>query len=1037
MPAVGGFGRGDRITVGSGTAAETVTVDGVGTATTACTTAFADTVAGATTVPVTAVPSTLTVGSALLIGDERVTVTSLGTPGRATTLTAAVVAGATTITVAAATGIAAGDTLHLDTGNAREIRTVAAVNGTAVTLTTALAADHAATTAVRALGTGIGVTPALAGPHPAGEPVRTPDGTGIKLNRLTAAHPAGDPVANQATKKLVAVLAARCQTADCATQPAPVLLDRTTIKDLTKNVTADGRISWTAPTGDLPWTLLAYYQTADGSVLRGYQAGSPNLAVDHLSTAGAKVMTDFFDQRLLNPTVKKLIQDINRTGTSTFFEDSLELSGTLKWTGDFRREFEQRRGYPLTTALPAIAGTGRNATTTPPFDFGDGIGARIRTDYRNTWSDLYITKYLATYQNWANKFGSAMRAQTYGDPIDTGWASANIGVPENESIAANNNNEGPEENFRITATGAHLNGNTLVSSECCASFRARYGQKLEGPWGDADTIGTGVGTLAWAYQGYAAGVTQLIWHGWTYQNGPAAVWPGDHAWGPGGATGFNVGDAYGPRVPSWEDHRTVNDHLARIQLALRQGRPDMDVAVYYHDYGMKGTSNGVSTTGAQFAGDSALSRNGYLYEYLSPEFLRGKDATYRNGSLFASTSGYQALVLNNQATLPVDIARKLIGLAQAGMPIVFVGTLPDRTPGGKDTAREDAELKSLTARLLAMRTVRQAATEADLPAALAGLGIRPSVQRDKPEAAIQAIVRRTPTTDYYFLWNRTNSAVEQNLTLKGSGAPFLLDTWNGTISRLTRFTAAKQGVQLPVRLGANDATLIALSRTNLDGKPRPRNLVTGSTADSVVYQTDNTAAVRSATGGTVTTTLAGGRTVTTTVPAAEAQQTLGMWQLDVQSYEPGPNQAPLPQTPRNPVFTTVKTPVGPFTVTATDGKLPSWTAIPGLESKAGIGTYRTTVTLDRGWRQGQGAYLDLGSAVDTARVTVNGKALPPIDQSFKNNIDIGPYLRRGTNTIEVRVATPMFNRVGTARIEQGLFGPVTLRPYSQVPVASR
>jgi hypothetical protein len=73
---------------------------------------------------------------------------------------------------------------------------------------------------------------------------------------------------------------------------------------------------------------------------------------------------------------------------------------------------------------------------------------------------------------------------------------------------------------------------------------------------------------------------------------------------------------------------------------------------------------------------------------------------------------------------------------------------------------------------------------------------------------------------------------------------------------------------LPVSLQANDATLVALSRVNLDGRPRPAAVVTDSTADSVVYQADNRPAVRSTAGGTVT------------------------------SYEPGPNGTPLPQTPR-------------------------------------------------------------------------------------------------------------------------------------------
>ncbi len=525
----------------------------------------------------------------------------------------------------------------------------------------------------------------------------------------------------------------------------------------------------------------------------------------------------------------------------------------------------------------------------------------------------------------------------------------------------------------------------------------------------------------------------MIWHGWTYQTGPAAQWPGDHAWGPGGATGFNVGDAYGPRVPGWADHRKVNDNLARIQLAMRQGKPDLDVAVYYHDYGMKGTSNGVSTTQAQFAGDSALSRSGYLYEYLSPEYLRRKDARFRHGSLFPDQSDYQAMVFNNQTALPVDVARKLLDLARSGMPMVFIGALPNSTPGGRDPGTQDAEVTTLAKQMAALPSVKRVDTEAALPAALDALCVHPTVQRPQDSAAIQVMVRRTPKTDYYFLWNRTDAPVTQDLTLRGSGQPFHLDTWKGTIERATRFESTPRGVRLPITLAADDAALIALSRTNLDERPAPAQVVTNSTADSVVYLDSTHPAARSAEGGTVTTKLDSGRTISTTLPAAEKTRMLNTWTLDVDSYEPGPAGKPLPQTPRNPVFTTVHKPLGPFPLTAdANGTLPSWATIPGLADKAGIGTYKTSFTLERGWAEGQGAYLNLGNAVDSVSVTVNGHALPPVDQSSKKAIDLGKYLVRGENTLQVRVATPMFNAVGTARIEQGLFGPVTLAPYSQV-----
>ena len=78
--------------------------------------------------------------------------------------------------------------------------------------------------------------------------------------------------------------------------------------------------------------------------------------------------------------------------------------------------------------------------------------------------------------------------------------------------------------------------------------------------------------------------------------------------------------------------------------------------------------------------------------------------------------------------------------------------------------------------------------------------------------------------------------------------------------------------------------------------------------------------------------------------------------------------------------------------------LPAWqtlTAAPSLAGKSGRGTYTTTVDLPAGWTGGHGAYLDLGTAIDTATVTVNGHDAGPIDQvDGGRRVDVGPLPRR-------------------------------------------
>lgn len=115
-----------------------------------------------------------------------------------------------------------------------------------------------------------------------------------------------------------------------------------------------------------------------------------------------------------------------------------------------------------------------------------------------------------------------------------------------------------------------------------------------------------------------------------------------------------------------------------------------------------------------------------------------------------------------------------------------------------------------------------------------------------------------------------------------------------------------------------------------------------------------------------------------------------------------------------------------------DGLLP-WSSIPALADVSGIGRYRTTVDAGAGGR----ALLSLGKVVDTCRVRLNGRLLPPIDV-LEPAADL--LLRPGRNTIEVEVATTLLNRLRTtspevfgiaARQAYGLIGPVSLTWYRE------
>ncbi|WP_210491766.1 glycosyl hydrolase [Patulibacter sp. SYSU D01012] len=849
----------------------------------------------------------------------------------------------------------------------------------------------------------------------------------------TGALPANDRPAPPAGARTttVAVLAARCVDADCATQTSGSrLLDRASVRDVTADVDADGDLSWTAPDDGGTWVLIAFRQTASG------QAGSPYTApnadtfpsgkgyvVDHLSTEGARLTTDFWDEHLLTPQVRQLVDGLEQ-GTE-FFEDSLELDDTTKWTWDFAREWTARRGYDPLTSLPALAGAGKltegeavGGAHVPFFDFPDGLGDRVRDDYRQTWSDLYVDRRLKTLRAWAHRRGMTTRAQTYGEPIDTAYASSLVDVPEGESFGFAND----MERFKVATSGARRSGAPVVSTE--------LGAKPGGVWNTTQAGHDDGGQLNQVYKAYAAGANQVVWHGFPYLQGPAgtgvqSVWPG---WTFGGNTSFS--EAWGPRMPQWGDAKALNDHLGRLQAVLRQGDAAYDVGVLWGRH---------ATTAGILKSDNPLSRAGYTNDYLSPESLRSSDATVAGGRLFPDGSALKALVIRDQPTMPVDVARRIRDLARDGLPVVVVGDLPATTPGAEDPAAEDARLSRVLAELVALPTVRRVAGDDALPAALQGLGVRASAARESGSSALLTVRRRTADAAFVYLFNQRPERVTDTVTLEGRGRPYLLDTWTGKATPVATYRRTDDGVVLPVALAGNDQQVVVLTddAPKVLGVPEAPALHAERTdAAEVVPGAAAPLAVRATAAGRVATTLSDGRTVATDVAAVPAARTLGAWSLSVQSWRRGASGA---------AADTVKETLPTVDVTAgDDGRLPAWSAIPALQDVSGVGTYRTTLRLDGAWTGGFGAYLDLGRVVDSVRVTVNGRATAPVDP-MDPRVDVGPYLHGGDNAIEVRVASTLLNAVratpGTgagsrARADYGLMGPVRLRPYGEADVAS-
>ncbi|MEU4162942.1 glycosyl hydrolase [Actinoplanes sp. NPDC026670] len=863
---------------------------------------------------------------------------------------------------------------------------------------------------------------------------RTADCGTLAVSRVAAAHAIGATVVDVARTTRIKTLVAQCTTACAAGGSGAVSLDASSVADVTGRVSSGGGLTYTFPAGNgNPWVVIDLLQTASGLIAQsgGYTATQPNYVVDHWNRGGVQIQTKFWDDRVLTREVRR---NLERIGGGAIFEDSLELGNSQKWTWSFLRSFEKLRGYDPTLLLPALAGAGLQGTGTPAFELV-GVGPQVREDYRRTLSDLYTTEYVAAMQRWALSHGLQFRVQSYGTPIASGDAAAAAGIAEGESLNFGSPNPvGAEQDYRVLAGGAHAAGKNIISTECCAAFFGNYRSSVAGPniggqygqGGDGTQVGGkySQGLLDSINKAYAGGVNQLVWHGYPYRDAPAGVgaagrdgsWPGYHPWDIFGV--LNVNDEFGPRQANWADYAAINASLARTQLVLRQGRSVSDLAVYYEDLGLAGNSVGAQQPTQHLLGtDSATSSAGYTYEYLTPGIL---------GDMSVHEFGYRALVLNNQTTISVADIRGLLALAKKGLRIFVIGAAPSTTTGADP---DRARLPRAVAELLAQRTVTQVAQESSLPAALAAAGIRPAVTPKEPTAALGLVRRATHNATYDYVYNRSANTVVTELTLTGSGTPYLLDTWTGKITAVGGYTSTRTGVTVRVHIPAYDKVILALAPPSARLGAAPAVHALTSTGE-IIAAGAGPVTVRADRDGRYTTKLSDGTTRDTDVSDLTPSQALTSWNLRAQTWTPGENQ-----------YTTVKTDQPSVALTAgADGRLPSWREITGavdLSRSSGIGTYTATVELPATWRSSDGAYLALGDVLDTVTVTVNGMPVV-VNQSDRGRIDLGRRLRPGTNTIAVRVATTMFNAVRTTGDSNyqtpdwqraGLLGPVVLTPY--------
>lgn len=797
--------------------------------------------------------------------------------------------------------------------------------------------------------------------------------------------------AGVAARTLQALVAYRCA-ANCATggKAAPVL-DPASAKVLTGTV-RDGRIRFAAPRGGDPYMLVAAWMHGTGQIVELAHTVQPSYLVDHFGDAGAGAIVSYWETKVLTPALR----DAMRASGGSMFFDSLELNRmdveVRHWTPDFLAQFQRRRGYALQPFLAAVSTSDK-----PAFELAGGVGARVREDYRQTLSDLFVARHIEPIKRWAHGYGMTLRGQGYAEwgpgAINDSDAAIALDIPEQEA----NNRGAPlfaldhSDTWRQIASANAQVGRTLVSSEM-------------GTFGRTDGLAR-VSLVARFNEMAGLGMNKVVHHGWADQSpGVAKAWPGYYPFG------SYVGDTYGPQSPTFADDAAINTYIARVQTILRRGALRADVAIYW------------GGTGAAHYDSRDLERAGFSYGFMSDRLIADRSATLNGEGL--TRLGYRALILDGTTggvPLSIASARQVLDWARAGLPVIAIGGLPSRV-GGYHPA-EDAELGRILATLTQMKSFQAVAGYTDVRAALTRAGVVPDVSYDG--APLVAMHRKATDVDYFYLFNAGSERTRSSVTLRGRGKPYRYDAWTGTVTPVAAYVRTADGVRIDLDLATGDSALIALGDAPPDGARAMACATPVVRSDAQDVIADGASLhIRDTRPGRRTLAFADGRTASGDIARVGNVIRPSAWRLEVTSWQAGASPAD-----------TAKVGLAPIALRpGADGKLPDWQKIPGLEAISGVATYTTTLDTGPAWTGGTGAYLNLGGFFGTVQVTVNGRTLPPLNQVDVSRIDLGGYLRSGRNTLQVRLATPIYNAGFKTKSPYGLIGPVVLTPYGETAI---
>lgn len=581
------------------------------------------------------------------------------------------------------------------------------------------------------------------------------------------------------------------------------------------------------------------------------------------------------------------------------------------------------------------------------------IAGRVKSDYRETLNELILNNFTKDFTNWAHSKNSKNTNQAHGSPGNLLDLYAAVDIPESETFGSSIFEiPGLKRDTADIQKSDMPDFNMLKFASSAANVT---GKKLTS--NETFTWLTEHFKTSWSQakpeveQVFLSGINHVFYHGTTYT--PADVkFPG---WL------FYASVNFVPENSLWPHLKGLNSYIERTQSVLQSGKSDNEILMYWPVYDQWASPKGKDVTfkvhnvekwlvpTPMYENMNKLSKMGYSLDMISDKMIG--ESTSQNQKIQFSKEGsaYQVLIIPELTYLPESTLKSIIDLAQNGASIIFQNE-PKDIPGNFEVEKRRTQLKSLWNQIPFQNQAENVK--------MASIGKGKIVLSSDVAKALEYLkIEREKLTDTGLKFVRRQ--------FDGGKYYYIVNHTSKEINQ--NITLNNIGKQVTMMNPENGDYGLAQTHNN------SVRVQLKSGESLIIKNTED---------------------IYTSIPnwyySEKTDAPIGLnqpWQLTFK--EGGPE---LPKT-------------------RTLDKLQPWTNFTedaSTQSFSGTGVYTTTLKLKK--KNADDYLLKFDKLYESARVIVNGQDAG-IVWSLPFEINIGKYLKKGKNTVQIEVCNLMANRI--------------------------